>query len=138
MLARGCITRLTVLTGGGNLRALTGLLVFAVTAHATLQGLLMPLRTSLGALTVTPPAVSLGDLPGGPWVWSGLLVAALLLVPAFGAGRGAAFSARRRWALWSRGVGCDPGFVLRRDQPRGSPSPRHGPRTLFWSMGPRA
>jgi uncharacterized membrane protein YedE/YeeE len=80
VLARGCITRLTVLTGGGNLRALTGLLVFAVAAHATLQGVLAPLRTSLASVSVTPAAVSLGDLPGGPWVWTAAMSAALVLV----------------------------------------------------------
>jgi uncharacterized membrane protein YedE/YeeE len=64
VLARGCITRLTVLAGGGNLRALTGLVVFAVAAHATLQGVLAPLRTGFATLTVSPSVISLGDLPG--------------------------------------------------------------------------
>lgn len=79
-LARGCVTRLTVLMAGGNLRALTAIFVFAVVAHATLQGVLVPLRTSLGTVTVTPPAVSLGDLPGGPWPWTAALASALLLI----------------------------------------------------------
>jgi uncharacterized membrane protein YedE/YeeE len=91
VLARGCVTRLTVLTGGGNLRALTGLLVFAVAAHATLQGVFAPLRTGLAAVTVSPSVVSLGDLPGGPWAWSAALAAALVLV-ALRSGAG-------RWAL---------------------------------------
>jgi uncharacterized membrane protein YedE/YeeE len=96
VLARGCITRLTVLTGGGNLRALTGLFVFAVAAHATLQGVLAPLRTGLASASIEPGAVSLADLPGGAWTWTAAL-AALALVIAFrsGAGRislvGAAF-----------------------------------------------
>ncbi|KPQ13447.1 MAG: tRNA 5-methylaminomethyl-2-thiouridine biosynthesis bifunctional protein [Rhodobacteraceae bacterium HLUCCO18] len=138
VLARGCITRLTVLTGGGNLRALTGLLVFAVTAHATLQGLLMPLRTSLGALTVTPPAVSLGDLPGGPWVWSGLLVAALLLVALrSGAGRGALFGAAALGALVPA-AWVATGFVLFDEfDPialEGLSFTAPWAETLFWSM----
>ncbi len=88
VLARGCITRLTVLTGGGNLRALAGLFVFAVAAHATLQGVLSPLRTSLAAVTVDVGAVSLADLPGGAWVWTAALAAAALLVALrSGAGR---------------------------------------------------
>ncbi|KKL92680.1 hypothetical protein LCGC14_1882250, partial [marine sediment metagenome] len=40
VLTRGCISRLTVLTGGGNLRAALVVLVFAVVAHATLKGVL--------------------------------------------------------------------------------------------------
>ena len=32
--------------GGGNLRALLVISVFAITAHATLKGVLAPLRTS--------------------------------------------------------------------------------------------
>lgn len=91
VLARGCITRLTVLSGGGNLRALTGLIVFAVAAHATLQGVLTPLRTGLATMTVTSPVASLGDLPGGPWVWTAALAAALVLV--------AVRSSAGRWAL---------------------------------------
>lgn len=80
VLARGCITRLTVLTGGGNLRALVGLFVFALVAHMTLQGVLMPLRTGLGAVSVELDVISLADLPGGAWVWTAALAAALVLV----------------------------------------------------------
>lgn len=52
VLTRGCISRLTVLGAGGNLRALTVLLVFAVVAHASIKGVLAPLRMSLGAATL--------------------------------------------------------------------------------------
>jgi uncharacterized membrane protein YedE/YeeE len=138
VLARGCITRLTVLTGGGNLRALTGLLVFAVTAHATLQGLFVPLRTNLAAVTVTTPAASLGDLPGGPWIWSALLVSALLLVALrSGAGRGSLLGAAALGALvpaaW---IGT--GFVLFDDfDPialEGLSFTAPWAETLFWSI----
>jgi uncharacterized membrane protein YedE/YeeE len=44
ILARGCASRLLVLAGQGNLRALLSGLVFAVTAQAALNGLLSPLR----------------------------------------------------------------------------------------------
>ena len=37
VLTQGCVSRLTVLSGTGNLRALTVLLVFAFVAHATLK-----------------------------------------------------------------------------------------------------
>lgn len=66
VLTRGCASRLTVLTGTGNLRALTVLIVFAITAHATMKGLLAPLRTTLGAVTLPMgDAISLANLPGG-------------------------------------------------------------------------
>ncbi|WP_372835367.1 YeeE/YedE thiosulfate transporter family protein, partial [Puniceibacterium confluentis] len=52
VLTRGCVSRLTVLTAGGNLRGLFVLVIFAITAHATLKGILAPLRTTLGAATV--------------------------------------------------------------------------------------
>ncbi|MDK3072350.1 YeeE/YedE family protein [Sedimentitalea sp. JM2-8] len=81
VLTRGCVSRLTVLGGSGNLRALSVLLVFAVVAHATLKGVLAPLRTTLGAITVPlGDMVSLAALPGGPLFWTGLIVVAALAV----------------------------------------------------------
>ncbi|MFZ5961339.1 YeeE/YedE family protein [Thalassococcus sp. BH17M4-6] len=80
VLTRGCISRLTVLTASGNLRAVVVLLVFAIAAHATLKGLLAPLRTTLGSVTVPlGDSVSLAALPGGALVWAGLLAAAALV-----------------------------------------------------------
>lgn len=70
VLARGCLSRLTVLSGGGNLRAALALLVVAVLAHATLKGVLAPLRTSLGAVTLE---LSSGTLPGSALLWTALL-----------------------------------------------------------------
>ncbi|MGG7644504.1 YeeE/YedE family protein [Rhodovulum sp. YNF3179] len=78
VLTRGCVSRLTVLTGSGNLRALTVLAIFAITAHATLKGALAPLRTTLGSVTVDPGLASLAALPGGAPVWAGLLGLAAL------------------------------------------------------------
>ena len=71
VLTRGCVSRLTVLLAPGNLRSLTVLLVFAIVAHATLKGVLAPLRTALGSIT-TPLGefASLAALPGGAWVWT--------------------------------------------------------------------
>ncbi|WP_425090649.1 YeeE/YedE family protein [Tropicimonas sp. S265A] len=81
VLTRGCVSRLTVLGGSGNLRALTVLLVFAVVAHATLKGVLAPLRTSLGAVTVDiGTATGFAALPGGAAVWAALLAAGALFV----------------------------------------------------------
>ncbi len=74
VLTRGCVSRLTVLTASGNLRAVFVLAVFAITAHATLKGVLAPVRTGLGSLTVDlGSATSLAALPGGGLFWSGVL-----------------------------------------------------------------
>lgn len=79
MLTRGCVSRLTVLTASGNLRGLFVLVLFAIVAHATLKGVLAPLRTSLGAVTVPlGEAVSLAALPGGAALWTALLAIAAL------------------------------------------------------------
>ncbi|WP_296763109.1 YeeE/YedE family protein [Sediminimonas sp.] len=87
VLTRGCISRLTVLGGTGNLRALMVLLVFAVAAHAALKGVLAPLRTSLGAVTL--PLGDAAALPGNPWLWVALVaVAAVSVAYRAGAGRG--------------------------------------------------
>ncbi len=77
VLTRGCISRLTVLSGAGNLRAALVLVVFAITAHASLKGVLAPLRTTLAQATV--PLES-AVLPGGPVVWAGLIGALALAV----------------------------------------------------------
>ncbi len=50
ILARGCASRLLVLSANGNLRALLSGLIFAVTAQASLHGILSPLRNELAAL----------------------------------------------------------------------------------------
>lgn len=79
VLTRGCISRLTVLTGSGNLRALLVILLFAVVAHATLKGILAPLRLWVGSVTWnSPTGGSLASLPGGPWLYTALICALLL------------------------------------------------------------
>ncbi len=77
VLARGCASRLTVLTGTGNLRALTVILVFALTAHATLKGVLSSLRTGLGAVTLPLESAT---LPGTPLLWTALIAVAAIAV----------------------------------------------------------
>lgn len=80
VLTRGCISRLTVLSGSGNLRAALVVLVFAVVAHMTLKGVLAPLRVALGSVTVEMgDYISLAALPGGAWVWTGLIVMVALI-----------------------------------------------------------
>ena len=79
-LAGGCASRLTVLVGAGNLRALLVLLVFAVTAHATMKGALAPLREAFGVATVRGDAVAaLTSLPGDELWPFGLALAAAVL-----------------------------------------------------------
>ena len=77
VLTHGCISRLTVLAGTGNLRSLTVIIVFAVLAHATLKGVLAPVRVWLGSVTVPlGETASLADLPGGAEFWAGALTLA--------------------------------------------------------------
>jgi uncharacterized membrane protein YedE/YeeE len=76
VLTRGCISRLTVLTGAGNLRAALVLVVFAITAHAALKGVLAPVRTALGSVTVPLDSAA---LPGNPLLWTALIAAAALV-----------------------------------------------------------
>lgn len=81
VLARGCASRLTVLIGTGNLRALTVIVIFAVVAHATLKGVLAPARTAIGSLAIDLGAYSsLAALPGGPLLWASIAAVALLVV----------------------------------------------------------
>jgi uncharacterized membrane protein YedE/YeeE len=79
VLTRGCASRLTVLAATGNLRALTVLAVFAIAAHATLKGVLAPVRTTLAAYTAPlGDTVSLAALPGGALLWAGVIALAAL------------------------------------------------------------
>jgi uncharacterized membrane protein YedE/YeeE len=87
VLTRGCISRLTVQSATGNLRAVLVLLVIAVTAHATLKGVLAPLRTSLGAVTLELPSGSLFAKPLGSAVLLFAVVAGAVLLARRGAAR---------------------------------------------------
>ncbi len=79
VLTRGCVSRLTVLSATGNLRALSVLVIFAVVAHATMKGVFAPLNTGLGALTVDlGETTHLGALPGGAALWTAVLAVAAL------------------------------------------------------------
>lgn len=65
VLTRGCVSRLTVLGASGNLRALTVLVVFAIVAHAMLKGVLAPLRTGIGSVSIDLPFASFAAISGG-------------------------------------------------------------------------
>ena len=80
VLARGCVSRLTVLSGTGNLRALLSLAIFAIVAHAMLKGVLAPVRTAIGEVTLPiGEAASLAALPGGAILWTVIIAGAALL-----------------------------------------------------------
>ena len=81
VLTRGCVSRLTVLSGTGNLRAVFVLLAFAVTAHAALKGVLAPVRTTIGSVTTDLPIGTLAEVPFGipAFVAVVLLLTALLI-----------------------------------------------------------
>ena len=79
VLTGGCVSRLTVLAGTGNLRAVLVLIVFAVTALATMRGVLAPLRETLGGASVHGgAAAALTALPGGELWPLGVALAAAL------------------------------------------------------------
>jgi len=87
VLARGCASRLLVLSATGNLRALLSGLVFAVMAQASLRGSLRPLREALAGFWTTGDiggndlAAHLGLTPAmtfalaGLWLLAGLVFA---------------------------------------------------------------
>lgn len=78
ILARGCASRLLVLSGSGNLRALTTGLVLTVFAQSSLTGVLSPLRERLSGLWLIQgnDRYLANFLPP----WSGLMTGGALLV----------------------------------------------------------
>lgn len=103
VLARGCASRLLVLSATGNLRALIAGLVFVVVAQASLHGILEPARLWLSALwmveggTARDLVLRLGGHENDK-----LPLAMLWLVIAF------LFAVRGRIPLWGwiGGIGC--------------------------------
>ncbi|MGX4768688.1 YeeE/YedE family protein [Bradyrhizobium guangdongense] len=87
ILARGCASRLLVLSANGNLRALLSGLVFAVTAQASYRGLLSPARewvTNLWLVDGGPSRDIMAVFGGGTleklafgglWLFAGLVFA---------------------------------------------------------------
>ena len=81
VLTRGCVSRLTVLSASGNLRAVTCLVIFAIVAHAALKGVFAPLRVAIGSVTLDVGEFStLAGLPGGAALWTALLAVGLIAV----------------------------------------------------------
>lgn len=95
VLARGCASRLLVLSATGNLRALLSGLIFAVTAQASYRGVLSPLREGLARLWTIPggPARDAVALLGLAPDWK-LAAAAALFAAALAVALRAALGAR--------------------------------------------
>lgn len=109
ILARGCASRLLVLSATGNLRALTTGLILTIVAQASLRGVLSPAREALGGLWTVPgdggrsllAALGLGPAAGLAVGLAGLALGGLLAMRArigaakavFGLGVGAAVAA---------------------------------------------
>ncbi len=112
VLARGCPSRLLVLSATGNLRALLTGLLFAVSSQASLSGMLAPLRQSISAWWTIDggstrhllTALGLGQQTGlwfgvtgllfatylarrnriGAWLWLGAIGCGLMIAAAWG------------------------------------------------------
>jgi uncharacterized membrane protein YedE/YeeE len=84
ILARGCASRLLVLSATGNLRALVTGLVLTIVAQSALRGALSPAREGLATLWLVPGGEArsiLSQLGMSPLVAAGL--AALVLIAGF-------------------------------------------------------
>lgn len=107
IMARGCASRLLVLSANGNLRALLSGLIFAVVAQASLSGSLAPLRNTVSSwwtveggaprdlLALTGTGHGVGLAAGMAW-----LLAALY------------FAVRSGWGLWKWVGGMGTGLAV--------------------------
>jgi uncharacterized membrane protein YedE/YeeE len=85
IMARGCASRLLVLSGTGNLRALVTGLILTIVAQASLRGVLSPIRETLSELWTVqggPSRNLLSMVHASPWLGAALGLAGLV------------------WALW--------------------------------------
>ncbi len=107
VMARGCASRLLVLSATGNLRALLSGLIFAVTAQASLSGALSPLRNTISAWWTVEggaPRDLLALTGAGPW--GGLLFGLIWFAAAL------YFSVRSGWGLWKWVGGTGVGLMV--------------------------
>ena len=79
ILARGCASRLLVLSATGNLRALITGLILTVVAQASLRGILSPARLKLASLWLVGPETRnlMDHLPHNSGLAAGLAILAL-------------------------------------------------------------
>lgn len=107
VMARGCASRLLVLSATGNLRALLSGLIFAVTAQASLAGALNPLRESIGSWWTVEGGAARDLLAViGVGRWGGLAFGALWLAAALW------YSLRSRKSVWKWLGGLGAGFAV--------------------------
>lgn len=104
ILARGCASRLLVLSATGNVRALVAGLVVTVVAQASLSGVLSPLREAVSRLWVAGPALRNMALylpdGAGPALGAGFLAAAVLL------------ARRHRIGAWTAATAAGTGLAI--------------------------
>jgi len=107
VLARGCASRLLVLSATGNLRALLSGLVFAVVAQASLRGILKPVREWIAGLWTTV------DVGGNDLIaMLGLSPAVTLAFTALWLIAGIAFAWRSRVRVWQLVAAVGAGLVI--------------------------
>lgn len=107
VMTRGCASRLLVLSANGNLRALLSGLVFAVTAQATLGGMLAPWREAVSAWWTVDGGDSRNLLAlTGVGPWGGLVFGLVWLVAAL------YFAVRSGWSFWKWLGGLGTGLMV--------------------------
>lgn len=107
IMARGCASRLLVLSANGNLRALLSGLIFAVTAQAALSGSLAPLRNTISSWWTVDGGASRDLLAiTGVGHWGGLLAGLVWFAAAL------YFSVRSGWSFWKWVGGIGTGLAI--------------------------
>lgn len=107
IMTRGCASRLLVLSATGNLRALLSGLIFAVTAQASLGGVLAPARHAISSWWTVEggPARDLLAITGAG-AWGGLAFGGLWLAAALW------YSLRSRRSIWKWLGGLGTGLAV--------------------------
>jgi uncharacterized membrane protein YedE/YeeE len=113
VLARGCASRLLVLSANGNLRALLSGLVFAVTAQAAYRGLLSPAREWLTGLWLVDggPSRDIMSLVGGGMPEK-LAFSAIWLLAGFAFAFRSHLAPRLLWSALATGAAVVAGWVF--------------------------
>ena len=107
VLARGCASRLLVLSATGNLRALLSGLVFAVIAQASLRGILKPLREWMAGLWTT------ADIGGNDLMAHlGLSQTVVLGFALLWLGAGIVIAIKAKTPLWQALAACGAGLAV--------------------------
>ncbi|TSE25331.1 YeeE/YedE family protein [Tepidimonas aquatica] len=107
VMTRGCASRLLVLSANGNLRALLSGLIFAVTAQASLGGVLAPWREAISAWWVVDGGPS-RDLLARLGVGHGMGLAFGLVWMA----AALYFATRSGWSFWKWAGGAATGLTV--------------------------